>query len=237
MGTCRDRRFPPRWTSPAPANPAVVATLRPDGSPHTAATWYLWDGANVLLNMDDSRLRLGFMRGDPRVALTALGDGELVPAREPARPRRLARGRRRPVRHRRLARHYTGEASRGAARAGQRPGRGRDVARVEGSGPWPPASSQRFVHAQLMHGSVSCATLRACPPCSWSTTSRSCATSSCRYLARDGLRDARGRRRRGGAAAARAGAAVARRARRDAARASTGSSSAAGSGRARTCRS
>ena len=56
-------------------NPAVVATLRPDGSPHTAATWYLWDGEHVLLNMDESRLRLGFMRRDPRVALTALGDG------------------------------------------------------------------------------------------------------------------------------------------------------------------
>jgi len=56
-------------------NPAVVATLRPDGSPHTVATWYLWDGERVLLNMDESRARLGFMRGDPRVSLTVL-DGE-----------------------------------------------------------------------------------------------------------------------------------------------------------------
>jgi PPOX class probable F420-dependent enzyme len=55
-------------------NPAVVASLRPDGSPHTVATWYLWDGARVLLNMDESRLRLRFMRTDPRVALTVLGD-------------------------------------------------------------------------------------------------------------------------------------------------------------------
>jgi PPOX class probable F420-dependent enzyme len=54
-------------------NPAVVATVRPDGSPHTAATWYDWDGHRVLLNMDESRLRLRFMRRDPRVALTALG--------------------------------------------------------------------------------------------------------------------------------------------------------------------
>ena len=53
-------------------NPAVVATLRPDGSPHTVATWYDWDGARVLLNMDESRLRLRFMRRDPRVALTVL---------------------------------------------------------------------------------------------------------------------------------------------------------------------
>jgi hypothetical protein len=39
-------------------NPAVVASLRPDGSPHTVATWYLWDGSQILLNMDVSRLRL-----------------------------------------------------------------------------------------------------------------------------------------------------------------------------------
>ncbi|TMK90702.1 MAG: PPOX class F420-dependent oxidoreductase [Actinobacteria bacterium] len=55
-------------------NPAVVATLRRDGSPHTAATWYDWDGRRVPLNMDESRLRLRHMRRDPRVALTALAE-------------------------------------------------------------------------------------------------------------------------------------------------------------------
>src|SRR5437867_2547863 len=53
-------------------NPAVVATVRPDGSPHTAATWYDWDGDFVLLNMDETRVRLGFMRRDPRISLTVL---------------------------------------------------------------------------------------------------------------------------------------------------------------------
>ena len=53
-------------------NPAVVATLRPDGSPHTVATWYDWDDGLVLLNMDESRLRLRFLRRDPRAALTVL---------------------------------------------------------------------------------------------------------------------------------------------------------------------
>ena len=57
-------------------NPAVVATLRPDGSPHTVPTWYDWEDGRALLNMEDSRLRLGYMRGDPRVALTVLGSGE-----------------------------------------------------------------------------------------------------------------------------------------------------------------
>lgn len=55
------------------ANPCVVATVRPDGELHTAATWYEWrDDGTVLLNMDASRRRLGHMRADPRVALTIL---------------------------------------------------------------------------------------------------------------------------------------------------------------------
>jgi len=53
-------------------NPAVVATLRSDGAPHTVPTWYDWEDGRVLLNMDESRLRLGYMRRDPRVALTVL---------------------------------------------------------------------------------------------------------------------------------------------------------------------
>ncbi|MHB8468641.1 MAG: TIGR03618 family F420-dependent PPOX class oxidoreductase [Gaiellaceae bacterium] len=55
---------------------AVVATLRGDGSPHTAATWYAWEDGRVLLNMADTRNRLAHMRADPRAALTVLADGE-----------------------------------------------------------------------------------------------------------------------------------------------------------------
>jgi PPOX class probable F420-dependent enzyme len=53
-------------------NPAVVATVRPDGSPHSVATWYLWDGERILLNMDESRARLAFLRREPRLSLTVL---------------------------------------------------------------------------------------------------------------------------------------------------------------------
>lgn len=56
------------------SNPAVVASLRADGSPATVATWYDWEDGRVLLNMDASRRRLRYMRNDPRVALTVLGD-------------------------------------------------------------------------------------------------------------------------------------------------------------------
>ena len=58
----------------AKPNPAVIATLRPDGSPHTTATWYLWENGRVLVNMDESRKRLEHLRRDPRVSLTVLDE-------------------------------------------------------------------------------------------------------------------------------------------------------------------
>jgi PPOX class probable F420-dependent enzyme len=56
-------------------NPAVMATLRPDGAPVTVATWYLWDNGRILLSLDAERSRLAHLRRDPRVSLTVL-DGE-----------------------------------------------------------------------------------------------------------------------------------------------------------------
>ena len=57
----------------AKPNPAVVASVRPDGSPHSVPTWYdLEEDGLVLLTMDASRLRLSFIRRDPRVSLTVL---------------------------------------------------------------------------------------------------------------------------------------------------------------------
>jgi PPOX class probable F420-dependent enzyme len=53
-------------------NPAVIATVSSSGTPHTAATWYDWEDGRVLLNMDESRLRLHYMRANPAVALTVL---------------------------------------------------------------------------------------------------------------------------------------------------------------------
>jgi len=55
-------------------NPAVIATVSPGGAPHTAATWYDWEAGRVLLNMDESRLRLAYMRSNPAVSLTVLGE-------------------------------------------------------------------------------------------------------------------------------------------------------------------
>lgn len=57
-------------------NPSVVSTLRSDGAPISVATWYLLEEDDrVLLNMDDTRVRLGHLRRDPRVSLTVLDEG------------------------------------------------------------------------------------------------------------------------------------------------------------------
>jgi PPOX class probable F420-dependent enzyme len=86
-------------------NPAVIATLTPDGSPHSVATWYLWEDGRALVNMDASRKRLAHMRSDPRVSLTVLSDtghvtlsGRVVEIAEDAGMRNIDR----------LAQHYSG---------------------------------------------------------------------------------------------------------------------------------
>jgi PPOX class probable F420-dependent enzyme len=59
-------------------NAAVISTLRADGSPVTTVTWYLWeDDDRVLINMDESRVRLKHLRRDPKVSLTVLAEGDL----------------------------------------------------------------------------------------------------------------------------------------------------------------
>jgi PPOX class probable F420-dependent enzyme len=58
-------------------NPAVIAVTGPEGQPVSVATWYLVeDDGRVLVNMDAERARVAWMRAEPRVALTALKDGE-----------------------------------------------------------------------------------------------------------------------------------------------------------------
>lgn len=56
----------------ARANPSVITTVRPDGQPVSVATWYLWSDGRVLVNMDEGRKRLEYMRAEPRVSLTVL---------------------------------------------------------------------------------------------------------------------------------------------------------------------
>ena len=58
------------------ANPAVICTVRSDGQPVSAATWYLLRGDQLLVNMDEGRIRLEHIRNDPRVSLTVLDEGD-----------------------------------------------------------------------------------------------------------------------------------------------------------------
>lgn len=78
----RERKLSPEPPPPAELdellarpNPAVIATLRRDGSPRTVATWYVWEGGRILVNMDGGRRRLDDLRHDPRVSLTVF-DGD-----------------------------------------------------------------------------------------------------------------------------------------------------------------
>jgi PPOX class probable F420-dependent enzyme len=58
----------------AKPNPAVVATLRRDGTPVTVATWYALEGDRILLNMDHSRVRVQHLKRDPRVSVTVMDE-------------------------------------------------------------------------------------------------------------------------------------------------------------------
>ncbi|MFE5309231.1 pyridoxamine 5'-phosphate oxidase family protein [Isoptericola sp. NPDC056573] len=76
----------PRPPFPAPVldllrrpQPAVIGVVRPDGSPVTAATWYLLeedgaDGWHVLVNLDATRKRVQHLHANPHVSLTVLDD-------------------------------------------------------------------------------------------------------------------------------------------------------------------
>lgn len=57
-------------------NPSVIATLQEDGRPHSTPTWYLWESGRVLVNMDESRKRLAYLRREPHISLTVLGKDE-----------------------------------------------------------------------------------------------------------------------------------------------------------------
>ncbi len=90
-------------------NPSVITTVRPDGQPVSVATWYLWENGRVLVNMDEGRKRLDYLRREPRVTITVLDSagwqthvsmqGRVVELRDDPQLADIDR----------LARHYTGD--------------------------------------------------------------------------------------------------------------------------------
>jgi PPOX class probable F420-dependent enzyme len=59
-------------------NYAVIGTVRPDGTPHTAATWYDWEAGRVLLTLDAGRVRLRHLRANPAVSMTVFDGGDFL---------------------------------------------------------------------------------------------------------------------------------------------------------------
>ena len=53
-------------------NVAVVAALRPDGTPHQTVTWIDYDGEHVLVNLNTFRTKLRYLEADPRVSVLIL---------------------------------------------------------------------------------------------------------------------------------------------------------------------
>ena len=51
---------------------AVIAVLRPDGTPQQSVIWIDWDGRHVLVNLNTERKKLEYLRGDPRVSILVL---------------------------------------------------------------------------------------------------------------------------------------------------------------------
>jgi PPOX class probable F420-dependent enzyme len=60
------------------ANHAVIATVRPDGQPVSVPTWYLYDDGRILVNMDEGRRRLDYLRQDPRVSLSVIDPDDWI---------------------------------------------------------------------------------------------------------------------------------------------------------------
>ena len=56
-------------------NLAVVATIRPDGTPQVTPTWVDWDGEHVLINTAEGRWKPKYLRRDPRVSVFVLDPG------------------------------------------------------------------------------------------------------------------------------------------------------------------
>ncbi|MFE6226423.1 MULTISPECIES: PPOX class F420-dependent oxidoreductase [unclassified Streptomyces] len=51
-------------------NPAVLATVQPDGSPQTSVVWVGRDGDDLLISSQDGRRKVKNVRADARVSLT-----------------------------------------------------------------------------------------------------------------------------------------------------------------------
>ncbi|MEE2030586.1 TIGR03618 family F420-dependent PPOX class oxidoreductase [Rhodococcus chondri] len=59
-------------------NHATISALRADGHPVSVPTWYIYENGRILVNMDEGRKRLEYLRNDPRVSLSAMDPEDWV---------------------------------------------------------------------------------------------------------------------------------------------------------------
>jgi PPOX class probable F420-dependent enzyme len=59
-------------------NYATITAVRPDGQPVSVATWYMYENGRVLVNMDNRRKRIDYLRKDPRISLTAMDPADWI---------------------------------------------------------------------------------------------------------------------------------------------------------------
>ena len=57
-------------------NLAIVATIRPDGTPQLTPTWVDTDGEHVLVNTAEGRAKPRNLRRDPRVGVCVVDQGD-----------------------------------------------------------------------------------------------------------------------------------------------------------------
>ena len=57
-------------------NYAVLATVNPDGSPHTSVMWVGRDGDDLLFSTVEGRVKHRNMRPDPRVSVTVIDSSD-----------------------------------------------------------------------------------------------------------------------------------------------------------------
>jgi PPOX class probable F420-dependent enzyme len=57
-------------------NYAVLATVNPDGSPHTSVMWVGRDGGDLLFSTVEGRVKYRNMRRDPRVSVTVIDSSD-----------------------------------------------------------------------------------------------------------------------------------------------------------------
>jgi PPOX class probable F420-dependent enzyme len=95
-------------------NIAVIATVKPDGSPHAVPTWYEYEEGDIVLHMGPKSLRYGNLQLNDRVALcidTRMPPYKAVIINGRARMEEGTYRGKNGERMRKMAVHYLGEAA------------------------------------------------------------------------------------------------------------------------------